>query len=627
AWARLFYLILGSSTYAYSVILTTFLAGLALGAHITSRLLPRLRHPTGAFAWTGAGIGIFTLTGLLLIPLLFFLYVKLFGAERMSFLFFVNFLLAFIIILPPTVGMGALFPLGIAAYGRRVRLLGRKVGEAYAVNTGGAILGGFVAGFVLLPLCGMQTSIRAAAGAYAVVAALPLLLGVRPLRRSHALNLGLAAVVLVSAVFLPAGASPHLLSSGVFRYAQRYNLGITYRQFQEQHSDARFRVVHFEEGVTTTVSVLRYPATTAVSVNGKVDGSSVSDMPTQTLSAHFPMLFVPHPRDVMVIGYGTGVTVGVTGLYPDVLITCVELEPAIIRAGRHFRHVNYDTERLREEGKLRILENDGRNILLVSPQTYDVIISEPSNPWITGASKLFTQDYFRLIREHLNPGGVFAQWVQIYGMDARNVRCLVKTFQSVFPDVMIFSTIYCSDLILIGRRDAPLELSLEKVEALFTRREIARDLERLGVRTPVDLLVHLLQGPDGVRRYVNADPSLPLNTDDNAYIEFHAPRTMYLSEGVAVMESLSEFTESPLRIIRFEGDPEEQHRFLLKLAGEALDQKRFFQARAWVDAVDEHARACGLSGSDETLPIVSYFRARLRAVPARSRTSSPPDLR
>jgi spermidine synthase len=622
AWARLFYLIIGSSTYAYSVLLTTFLAGLALGAHIASRLLPRLRHPATAFAWTGAGIGVSVLLGLLLIPVLFFLYVKIFNAERMSFLLFVNFLLAFIIIFPPTVGMGALFPLGIAAYGRRVRLLGRKVGEAYAVNTGGSILGGFVAGFVLLPLCGMQTSIRAAAAAYAVVAVLPLLKGVR-LKRWHALNLGLAAVVGVSAVLLPAGASPHLLSSGVFRYAQRYDLGISFRQFREKHSDAKFRIVRFEEGVTTTVSVLRYPATTAVTVNGKVDGSSLNDMPTQTLSAHFPMLFVANPRNVMIIGYGTGVTVGAAGLYPDVRITCVELEPAILRAGRHFRHVNYDTDRLREEGRLTVLENDARNILLVSPETYDVIISEPSNAWITGASKLFTQDSFRLVRDRLNPGGVFAQWVQIYGMDTRNIRCLVKTFQSVFPDVMIFTTIYKSDLILIGRRDAPLELSLKKVEALFSPGAIAGDLERVGVRTPVDFLVHFLQGPRGVRRYVDADPGLPLNTDDNAYIEFHAPRTMYLSRGLAVMKSLSEFAESPLRSIRLEGDAEDQHRFLLKLAGEALDRRHFFQAGAWIDAVEEHARSAGLVEAGETPPIVSYFRARLGTTPGPGRTASP----
>ena len=172
-------------------------------------------------------------------------------------------------------------------------------------------------------------------------------------------------------------------------------------------------------------------------------------MPTQRLSAHLPLLLHPNPQQVCVIGMGTGCTAGSAGLHPVEKVTLIEIEEAMVEGARLFREHNHAVH---ENPKVDIRITDGRLFLNHKRQVFDVIISEPSNPWLAGVSDLFTREFFELGARALQDDGLFAQWVQLYSMSSENVKTLVRTFNSVFPYTYLVSTIPDTDMLLIGSK-------------------------------------------------------------------------------------------------------------------------------------------------------------------------------
>jgi spermidine synthase len=576
AWTRLLSLLLGSSVYAFSIILTTFLAGLALGSFLCSRIVGRTRNPV---LWLGISqetVGLLALAGVFAYNVLFFLFILLFNKYTLNasipYLFLAKFLMAGIVIFLPAFFMGAAFPLGVRAYALRIGLLGRRVGEIYSVNTLGAILGSFLGGFVLLPTLGLQRTVELGVVLY-LCSAVALIWAVNPTRRIlRPMGLGLAAFAVCVALFATPKADPQILSTGVYKYAGHFSEIKTFREFRERTSPTRRRVVFHREGITTTVTVIRFRKQVSVTVNGKVDGSSVGDMSTQVLSGHIPMLFAPEAKRVMVIGYGTGVTVGAIAQHEGVQVDCVELEGAIVDAGRYFAHVNHDTEALVAEGKVRIIKNDGRNILLASTDKFDMIVSEPSNPWISGSSKLFTHEFFQLAASRLNEGGVFAQWVQLYGMDTRNVRSLIRTFREAFGRIVIFQPCPATDLLMLGRKGGDLTVSRERLEALFRAEKPAADLALIDIHSPAELAAYFLAGDEQAIRFIEGEGDLPpLNTDDNSFIEFSAPRTIFIrGRGSSIQEEIEKGYPGPLTVFQgFTG--KEAADFLAQVGEKARD--------------------------------------------------------
>src|SRR5262249_17470375 len=231
-----------------------------------------------------------------------------------------------------------------------------------------------------------------------------------------------------------------LMNSGVYPYAADMSPGDLTADGFYQYTQGDFRLLYYREGVTAAVMVAGEKQTNDIwlSVNGKIDASSFGDLQTQLLSGHLPMLFADRPDDVVVIGYASGITVGAVTQHPIRSLTAVEIEPAILEASARFKDYNHDPL---SNSKVKVVTGDGRNFLLVTPDRYDVIISEPSNPWMTVASNLFTKEFFEIGRRRLKPGGVFAQWLQLYGMQPSDLRALARTFASVFPNVLVFNTI------------------------------------------------------------------------------------------------------------------------------------------------------------------------------------------
>jgi len=281
-------------------------------------------------------------------------------------------------------------------------------------------------------------------------------------------------------------------------------------------------LMFYEDGIATTVSVDRWDTTYSLKNNGKVDASNDADMPTQIVVGLLPLLFYSGqtPPKVALVGFGSGVTAGAITQYPIGSLEVVELEPAVYRASHFF---DKDNHRPLENPKVRARVGDGRNFLTQRSDKFDVIVSEPSNPWLTGVSNLFTREYFKSIKTRLAPHGIFCQWAQLYEMAPWNIKTIYGTVREAFPYVYVFAAEdLSSDTILIGSLD-PLPLDLDVIEKAFRDPVTRAEARRGGFATAHDVFAYLLLGPEELESFTAGSP---INTDDNARIEFAAPRDL-----------------------------------------------------------------------------------------------------
>ena len=240
------------------------------------------------------------------------------------------------------------------------------------------------------------------------------------------------------------------------------------------------------------------------------------------------------------IGLASGITAGAVTLIDDVeRLDVVELEPAIEEAARFFETWNHG---VLDDPRVDLITNDGRNhVLLTPPETYDVIVSEPSNPWISGVSNLFTREFLEMGKRRLKPGGVWSQWVQMYGMDADDLRTLLKTFATVYEHVIVYATIEDADLVLVGS-DAPIEPSELRAKGLWRWPRVAEQLEELNFAEPMDV-VSLYQLNRATMLEMGRNH--PLNTDDNMIIEYSAPLHLHVDTQDENFELLLEYAQLP----------------------------------------------------------------------------------
>lgn len=554
-WNRVLALVIGSSVYSFAIVLLAFLVGLAGGAAVFSRLSKRLANPIAVLAAAELVIAGLAALGYLYVDDLPRIFAELVTGsieayeEHVVLVQLLMFAVAVLAIVPVTIGMGATFPLTIRIVANDLGRVGGDVGRAYATNTLGSICGSFLSAFAFVPLfsrygggIGMQHSFLLSIGLYAAVGVALLAAS----RRGRPLARAAAAVTaaLAAALFLLAVPrwDPASLTLGVFRISL-----MEHALDEESWGDPD--VMYYYDGVTTTVSVEIWGRHRSMKNNGKVDASNGDDMSTQVVVAAYPLLM--HPRgtrdlDVAIVGLGSGVTVGAALQFPVRHVDCVELETAVVDASRHFVDVNHlryrdpadpaydwtDPETYVEDDRLTVFGNDGRNFLATAGGRYDVIISEPSNPWITGVANMFTEESFRSSARALREGGVFGQWMQLYEMSPENIKTILRTFAGVFPHVVLFaSEDLSSDTILVGSFE-PLEFDLDRVQRELGDARVAKELERGYIADAADVfarallvdraeLLEFANGPDRSRW-----ASLPLNTDDNARIEFSAPRDL-----------------------------------------------------------------------------------------------------
>jgi spermidine synthase len=595
AWTRALSLILGSSVYAFALILTGFLIGLAGGSAIYAR---RTAHKPGQLANLAVAnlcIAAAAIAGLYYtpaLPVMFFVALKKWQLAPWS-AFLLNFALASALVLPPAFFMGMLFPASLRVWAEArgpAATVGRSVGTVYAVNTFGNIAGSFLGGFVLVPFAGLQRSIALMAASNLLTAAyLALHLG-----RRRAVWALVSALVLGGV--LVGGYRPWnrgLMTAGVFRISRFAEWEANAKDFREMMRDtlewqranevdawekaARQRIAvddvidtslepldlqrmrFYREGIVTTVSTGEMICDSlgdvacwlrlSLKVNGKADASlSVrypkqpgercrdvaekvrrgergapfeispsGDAETQILSGLLPVLMHPgSPRRALVVGWGSGMTVGAALQSSLERIEAVELERAVIDGAAVFRPYNHGADR---DPRVRIVDNDGRNYLEMTGEQYDVVISEPSNPWITGASNLFTREFFTAVRARLAPGGRYLQWLQIYEIAPENVKSILGTIHRVFPEVIVFQPQHSRADLLIVAGDG-VALDWRNLERHFAEPATRAELARLDIRGAEDVLARVLLPPPAVRAFTRGHLE---NTDDNARVEYHAP--------------------------------------------------------------------------------------------------------
>jgi spermidine synthase len=514
AWTRVLALIVGSTTYAFSSVLVVYLVALAAGSAWASRHGGRARavEPWLVAAHTSAAVCM--LVALYCVNRLPYWYIWLYGwwqPESITGIVFVDTVIVLGAVFLPVLFAGTILPLAlIGAVPPGVRT-GPAVGRVYAVNTVGAIAGAVLAGFVLVPRLGSQLTLIATAVLLAAVACVLAVLAARP-RWLLPLAFAGAAVVALGVHNRPAWNYLEL-HAGVFEP------GRIAGEVTDTLTEPGERTLFHREGPTASVIVVQGSSGAyLLIINGRINaGDHPSDMVTQVLLAQLPLLLAPRADDVFVVGWGSGVTAGSATRGPVRQITAVELEPAVVEASRLFEHVNHKPL---DDPRVRVYEDDARHILLASTDTYDVVISEPPHPWVAGVANLFTQDFYRLAADRLRPDGVFAQWLQSYQISFDTYRTIVATFQSVFPEVMLFQTPGGADTILVGSK-RPLPVDLDELHRRWAVDPVRRELERIGLRRPEHLLASLRLGPNGVRALAE---NAPINTDDNMLVEFRGPR-------------------------------------------------------------------------------------------------------
>jgi spermidine synthase len=535
-WTRALALVIGSTTYAFSLMLTAFILGLAIGSAIMARLVDRLSRRMHWFAGVEIGIGLSAIAALPLFGLMPVWVVGIVREHRESFAAMqsIEFGLILLVMMVPTTLMGAAFPLVSRASASSVSRLGRSVGSVYAANTVGGIAGAFVASFLLIPHLGTQVAILVAVAINVLigVAVLSLLPGGNWPRRAIPAAAGILFIVFAFASF-PRW-DPSVMASGAYLYAD--SLASQAADPASIRSSMRAnKLIFHREDMCTTVTV-RDDITGArtLSVGGKVDASTAEDVSTQLLLAHAPLLLHPRPQSALVIGLASGMTLGAAACHDLQRIDCAEISPAVVEGCGFFKDHNGG---VLADPRVRLILADGRNHLALAPDSYDVIISEPSNPWIAGVADLFTREFFEICRHRLNPQGIACVWLQAYQMDEPIFRSVVRTFADVFPHAMIVEAVPLGDYLLIGSAE-PFGVRYSAMANRLGSSKVAADLKRVGIVTPVDFLRRIVMS-DGLAAYAG---QATLHTDDNALLEFAAPRGLYRAAAwMSVMEGLSHY--------------------------------------------------------------------------------------
>ena len=532
AWFRLMGLILGGSTYAFSVMLLAFLTGIAAGGWaggpLADRLLERFgpSGPLKGLAVMQGGIAVLTYLMMFVYEELPFLFLQLYEASDGGHFWVGKVLLASLVMTPPALLMGASFPLMVRAVVGDNEQLGKPVGQVYGANTLGSIFGAFLGGFVLLPSLNVIGTVLVAgmANVTAALVALTAALHATKMNRKVQLSwVAVAAACLMMASQRPPPWDPLLMTSGVYKYASHLN--DKSREGLLSFAVESYALLYYDEGLSTVVTVAqsRESGNIWLANNGKVDASTTIDMPTQVLVSHLPFLFAEDPKDVVVIGLASAITLGAVTQHEELEhIEVVELEPSIVEASHFFDDYNH---RPLDDPRVELHANDGRNHLLLAPEgSYDVVVSEPSNPWLTGVSNLFTREFFEMGKARLKPGGVWSQWVQLYGMDADDLSSLLATFADVFPHVVLFATIEDADLVMVGSNE-PLHFDLARARELLEKNEgVRKELEIIQITEPADLLTFYQFDREGI---LAVTEGVGLNTDDNMRVEYSAPLNLH----------------------------------------------------------------------------------------------------
>ncbi|UCF80537.1 MAG: fused MFS/spermidine synthase [Acidobacteriota bacterium] len=547
-WFRLLALVLGPSVHAFSVMLAMFLVGVGLGSVAAAKWAQTTKRPLMVMAGMEAAIGLTALATMAFyneLPEWYFaLFQTVASGRGAEWSIAAQGVIAGMVVLLPTLGMGAMFPVAVRAFREAAREGMRpegNVGGLYVLNTIGGIVGSLAAGFWLVPGIGMWRTVLIASG-MSVGLGIILCMAVREVRIVPKAAFALtAAVGVVAGMAILPGWNALLLNQGLYREMS------SVEKFNKRVRLKGQSMLFYREGVNTTVAILRSPGNVTLRVSGKADASSFTpDLYTQLFSGQLPVLFARNPRRVAVIGFGSGMTAGTMLRHPSIeSLDILEIEEGVMEGSTlYFKFLNGDPV---ADPRSRLVLEDGRTQMTYTDKVYDIITSEPSNPWIAGVSNLFTADFYKLVSARLAPDGIFCQWLQLYEVSEETFKVVLATLHEVFPHVAIFMSRLGDSVILASRE--PITIQWETLEERFNQEDVRKAFYDFKIRNPLELLFFFLAGTDEVEKYI-AD-TVERNTDDNVWLEHRMPYDFFKvgrqSIGVDLLERFAKSKAAGLK--------------------------------------------------------------------------------
>jgi len=515
-WIRMLSLVLGASTHSFELMLSAFILGLACGGLWVRRRADSMGDSGRFLGTVQVAMGLAALATLPLYGQMFEVMQAAMSALARTESGYRLFLLsshgiALAIMFPATFCAGMTLPLitkSLLGYGEKA------IGAVYAANTLGSIIGVFAAAHLGMPLLGLKGLISAGA-------ALDVALGLVLLwRLPEARRLSIAASAAALAAFaLVLGAihlDPYEMASGVFRRGALY-------------TEIDAKMLFYRDGKTATVSLMDFGTDRSLRTNGKSDGAinmnpegpRVPDEVTMTLTGALPLAYLPNAATAAVIGIGTGLTthtlLGSTALRS---VETIEIEPVMADASRRFAPRNSNTF---ADPRSHIVFDDAKTFFSTHNRRYDIIVSEPSNPWVSGVSSLFTGEFYRLARRHLEPGGILVQWFQTYEIDASLVASVLRALGETFPDYAVYAATG-SDLLIVAGETRTLERPLADITAMPG---VARELRRVNVHTIGELEIRRIGGKRSLAPLF-LTYGVPANSDFYPYLDLNAAQYRFM---------------------------------------------------------------------------------------------------
>jgi len=532
AWIRMLSMVLGSSTHAFELMLSAFIFGLAFGGLWIRRRIRHINDPVTYVAVVQLGMGILALASLAIYGQTFQVMhgaLELLTRTETGYTAFnlASHGLALLVMLPATFCAGMTLPLMTYALFRE-GFGEQSIGSIYAANTVGAIIGVVLSVHVLISLIGVKGLIVAGA-------ALDIVLGIVLLgmfTRQHdkpllgrAVAIGPAAILI--AVF-GINLDPGKMASGVYRHGR-----------VELPADTR--MLFHRDGKTATISLYENSAgMRTISTNGKPDasiqmngGRPVADEITMVLAAALPLALHPGARTVANIGMGSGLTTHALLASPDIeFVDTVEIESAMVEGARGFLP---RVELAFTDPRSRIHIEDAKTYFSTHGRQYDLIVSEPSNPWVSGVASLFTGEFYRSITRYIKDDGLFVQWLQIYEIEASLVASVIGALSPYFEDYAIYNT-DSANILIIARKSGELGIPREHI---FADPALRNELERVGIRGMQDIQARRIGGREVLESFFRSYGT-PANSDYFPFLDLHAARSRYLGRTARELNKLNE---------------------------------------------------------------------------------------
>jgi spermidine synthase len=540
-WIRMLSLVLGASTHAFELMLSAFILGLALGGLWVKKRIEALRHEERFLGYVQVVMGLLALSTLPLYGNTFEIMQWVMSSVEKTQQGYVMFNLsshaiALLIMLPTTFCAGITLP--VITHVLLKKGVGEKaIGGVYALNTLGAIGGVLLAVHFLMPLLGLKNLIIAGAGIDLTVGLMLLWFYRQRQGNRFSVAAAVSGIAVLVAVFV-VRLNPYEMASGVYRHGNLY-------------TPENAELVFHQDGKTASVDLVRVKELGELSIitNGKPDASinmtsmrHVSpDEYTMTLLGALPLAHKPDARQAAVIGLGSGMTSHVLlSMESMERVDTIEIEAAMVEAAKNFRP---KVERVYASPRSHIYIEDAKTFFSTHNKRYDVIVSEPSNPWVSGIASLFTGEFYRVVAEHLTHDGVFVQWLHLYEINDALVASVMKALSSAFDDYLIYAA-NNHDIVIVSKRGETLAPPSTRV---FSSPEMAALLARIGVRTHEDLMLHEIGG----KAYLQAmfgSYAIAGNSDYYPVLDLNATKARFLQQTASALVDLNAI---PLRMRNF----------------------------------------------------------------------------